>query len=488
MSQVKTIARHSAVYSAGTMFEQFSASLLGFFVARFLGPSIQGVWQTARLLRVYSDLAGLGQSLGMRREVNVAMGAGNLQEVEIQRDTTLVWNAFSLLAAGLAVAVYALAFPHAPMVRNALVAMALTIAVTGFSNFFTMWYKATGGFGILAMSSAGAGLGGLVSIGLLLAWSFNGLLTGYVLTNFVSLAIMAFMYREPLRFRFTFPAWCRGLRVGFPLFLINAFAMVFSSLDRIVVVSRMGFSNMGFYSVAYMLFLPLELAVASVSVVLLPRVCRRFGADASAADLGRFYLVPLSVLMLAVPSVAGFMALFLPPLIRLLLPQYEPAIRPAQIALAGLSFSAASGFCHNVLLAAGRSWHIVAGSVVGSLVKLGLIWLLITGHGLSGIAAASASGYAAQYLVLYLVSARTTRAAASVWARPLAESLLFSAGCSVLWLHVGDVRVLLHGSPAERFWNGLALIALLAPAAVAARRLLRLLRQRAIPVEAGTAV
>jgi O-antigen/teichoic acid export membrane protein len=477
MSSLKTIARHSAVFSAGMMFEQVSSSLLGFFVARLLGPRIQGIWQTARLLRIYSELSSLGQPLGMRREVGVALGAGKQEEVELQRDTSFVWNTFSLLAAALAVAVYALAFPHTPLLRNALVAMALTIAVTGASTFFNLWYKTTGGFGILALASIGTGVGSLVSIALLLAWGFNGLIAGYVLANAAALAVMAAMYREPFRLRFSFEAWWRSLRVGFPLFLIGAFALIFSSLDRIVVVSRMGFSNMGFYSVAYMLFLPLEMAVASISVVLLPRVCQRFGADSSALGLNRFYLAPLSVLMLAIPSVAGFMALFLPALIRLLLPQYEPAIRPAQIALAGLSFSAASGFCHNVLLAAGRTWHIVAASVVGSVVKLAVIWLLIADHGLSGIAAASAVGFMAQFAVLFMLSAATTRISWILGARALLESAVVGLACAGLWLRLGDAANLLRPSAVGRGWNWLLLAALLTPLGFAAHRLARLLKQ-----------
>lgn len=476
MSSLKTIARHSAVFSFGTMFEHFCSSVLGFFVARLLGPRVQGIWQTARLLRIYSELSGLGQALGMRREVNVALGAGDTAEVEIQRDTTFVWNTFSLLAAGLAVAAYTVAVPHTPLVRNALAAMALTIAITGISNFFTMWYKTTGGFGILALSSVGAGLGSLVSIGLLIGWGFNGLIAGYVITNAAALAIMAAMYRESFRLRFSRAAWWRSLRVGFPLFLISAFAMIFSSLDRIVVVSRMGFSNMGFYSVAYMLFLPLELAVASISIVLLPRVCQRYGADASALGLNRFYLAPLSILMAAVPSLAGLMALFLPPLIRWLLPQYEPAIRPAQIALAGLSFSAAAGFCHNILLAAGRTWQIVAASVVGSVVKLAVIRLVIVRHGLSGIAAASAAGFLAQYVFLFVASVRTTGLPWRRGAAVLLESAGISAGCAVLWIRLGDVGVLWTGDAA---WAWPVFAALAAPLALAAWRFCRLWKRPA---------
>lgn len=478
MTSVRHMVRSSAVFSVGMLFENFCSTVLGFFVARLLGPTIQGLWQTARLFRTYSDLAGLGQALGMRREAAVALGAGDEEEVARQRDTSFAWNTFSLLGAGVVLAVYALLAPLSTLMCRALLAVAATVAVTGASNFFNLWYKTVSRFGVLAAASVAGGVANLLAIGLLYWLGFSGLLVGYVATAVTILVVLVLFYGERLRLRFSVGAWRRSLSIGFPLFLITASGMVFASVDRILVIALMGFANMGFYSVAAMCFVPLQMAVSSVAVVLLPHVCRQYGANGSAAALGKYLLMPLSVLMIGLPALTGFLAILLPPVVRLLLPQYEAGIVPAQVTLVGLSFAAAGGFSHNILQAAGRTWWLFGAMLAGSVVKLILVWVFIRGGwGLVGVSAASAGAYIVQFLLLFMLGAAVARVPLRACARFVGEAVVSALFCVALWCHIGDISVLwrgpVAGTPVTRY---LALLGLALPAAAAAARAMRLLR------------
>ncbi|MFH0954155.1 MAG: lipopolysaccharide biosynthesis protein [Verrucomicrobiota bacterium] len=437
MKSLGQIFRSSALYAFGMFFEQICGMVTGLFVARLLGPHTQGIWQTARLFRTYSDLSTLGQGFGMRREVAVALGAGDQKEVEDQRDTGFVWNTGCMLVAAAVVLGVALAASPPALLRRALFGIAAALVLTGVSTFFSFWYKTIERFGALALIAVVGGLASLLTVALVYGLGFDGLIAGYVLATAAVLGAQVVAFRDRIRLRFSTAAWRRSFALGFPLWLTMISGLVFSSVDRILVISLMGFSDMGFYSVSTMCFMPVETAVGSLAVVLLPRACRRYGEDLSAAGLGRYFLTPLGILMVGLPAVAVAIALAVPFVVRVLLPAYEAGIQPAQIALFGLAFSAASGFCHNVVLAAGRTWWLVAATLLSSLAKLALVWLLIArGLGLSGVAGAGVLAYVVQFVLLVALAAHVTRCALGEWGRVVLEALASAAACAWVWRYV----------------------------------------------------
>ena len=98
------------------------------------------------------------------------------------------------------------------------------------------------------------------------------LLLGYVLTGFVALLVMVVAFRGPLRIRFSVEAWRRSLAVGFPLFLVTVAGILFSTLDRLLVVAVLGFADRFLQRVEHVLHAGFHGGVVGL-VVLLPRVC-----------------------------------------------------------------------------------------------------------------------------------------------------------------------------------------------------------------------
>lgn len=446
-SNRRDILRHSLWYSVGSLLENLSSLVTGFFVARWLGPSIQGVWQTARLVLSYSDFSTLGQGLGMQREVGVALGRKDEEGVRGHRDTGFCWSALLMLAAGAATAAYALEGVHDPRFRGALFAIAAMVSVNGVNSYFNLWYKAVGRFGILTIAAL---LRGAVLLGVvLLIWKFgfSGLLWGSVVA---ALAVGVFYWivaREKPRLRIV-PASLRStLSIGFPVFLVGLSGLLFASLDRIIVVGRMGFVDMGFYSVSTMLFMPIQVALSSAAIVLFPDVCRSVGADNTGRGLAKYLLEPIDLLVSVLPVVSVGMVVILPAVIDVLLPAYHSGLRPAQIAIWGLSFSSASAYCWNIVVGSGRTWWLVFISLVSSLIKLMLALLLVdAGYGLSGVAAATMISYAIQFGFIFLAAARIAHVPRGLGASVLLRAAGFAAAAAAVSFFIGDVRQLFaHG-------------------------------------------
>lgn len=458
-SDRKKFLRSSVAISAGLFFENICGMVLGFFVARWMGPRTQGIWQTARLFRTYSEFSTLGQGLGMRREAAVAQGRGDDASVAAQRDTGFVWATFSLGLAGVVIALYAAFFPHSRPFQMALFAVALSVMMAGVSSFFNLWYKTIERFGVLAASSVAAGLISLASVGLLWWRGFEGMLLGYVLTGAAALAVMVFAFRGPLHLRFSVEAWRRSLSVGFPLFLVTIANILFSTLDRILVVAILGFADMGFYSVSTMCFMPVSMAVSSISVVLLPRVCRHFGETGSPEQIARYLIEPLSLLMVGLAGVAGVAALVVPWMVAVLLPGYEAGVVPAQIMLLGLPFGCVTGFFENILVAANATWRMAWVTAAASLAKLLLVSLLLVfGLGLMGVALGSVLASMIGFALLLEVVGRVTQARWKVRHGLLLEAVAATGFSTVLVFYVKDVRVLFSQGVGPWPWVACALL------------------------------
>lgn len=429
------ILKDSALYGSATLFQQLCAMVSGFFVARLLGPQIQGVWQTARLFATYSDLSSLGHGFGMRRQAAVAIGAGRTEEAADQRDTGFVWSTATMLAAAVIVAGLNLFVVQDPMLSRGLSGIALALVFIGPSTFFNFWFKTIDQFGALSAAAVAGGLASLATIPLIYWKGFDGAIAGFVLMHAAALAVQAVWYKNGYRIRFVGKAFRDSLAIGLPLWTIMVLGMLFTTVDRLVVVSHLGFADMGFYSISTMFFLPLETAVASLAVVLLPRACRQFGATASFASLGKFFVLPLSVVLTGLPFAAGIGALLLPLVIDLLLPNYTAGILPAQILLFGLSFSCAAGFCNNIIVAAGKPWWLLVETIVSFAFKLALLLVLVKrGMGLPGIAAASSAALLLRFVIQYVLSVRITGSGRKS-AMIILLGFIAAAGCSTgVWL------------------------------------------------------
>lgn len=461
----RDLVRNSAWYSAGALVENLCSLVSGLFVARWLGPSIQGVWQTARLFLSYSDYSTLGQGLGMQRHVSVALGRRDEEAVRRYRDTGFCWSVLLMLCAAIAISGYAMVAVADVHFRFALLAIAGIVTANGINSFFNLWYKANSRFGILTVASLLRGGGFLAIVLLIWKFTFAGLLWGNVAA---AAAVGLFYWMEadvPPRLRINTHALRDNLRVGFPVFLVGISSLLFASLDRIVVVSRMGFADMGFYSVSTMVFMPIQVALSAAAIVLFPNVCRKFGENDSGHNLAQYLVEPLILLGGTLPAVAGFLALSMPTVIDLLLPAYSTGLRPAQIALWGLSFSAASSYCWNIVVGSGRTWWLVAASVVSSTFKVGLVFLLLrAGYGLNGVAGATMLAYVLQFLLTFLVAAAIAHVRGSLRVAIPLGLLVLTLFTLVASVYVGDFRAILHHGGAGASLRVLILVLMAAPA------------------------
>lgn len=435
------IIKHSAWYSAGTMFENVCSLLLGFFVARWLGPTLQGIWQTARLLLSYSDYSTLGLGLGMQREVGVALGRQDRQAAKDYRDTGFCWSVLSMGLVAIGLAGYAWGFAQEPKFRLALLAVSGIVLANGLNSFFNLWYKAISHFGWLTMAMLVRGICLLGTILLIRTFRFEGLLIGQLGASLIVGVLYWAVAQEKPRFRINMQALRNSFRTGFPVLLVGVSGLLFSSLDRIVVISRMGFADMGFYSVSTLVFMPIHVAVSSAAIVCFPRVCLAYGQDDSGRHLGKFLVEPLRVVTTALPMLSMLLMVVMPAAIDYLLPAYRQGLLPAQIAVWGLSFSAATAYCWNIIVGAGRSMTLVLINLASSIFKLILTaFFLSHGLGLNGISVATVASHVLYFTLTLCAAASIIQVPKYSLATTLGQAISLAGVAAAAGFGMRDIR------------------------------------------------
>jgi O-antigen/teichoic acid export membrane protein len=180
-----------------------------------------------------------------------------------------------------------------------------------------------------------------------------------------------------------------------------------TSLDRLMVLSFLGRTELGYYSLAFMAYGTMMLIPRSVSQMIYPRMAREYGRTGDPRSLRSLVYRPLwGLVAVMVPALAAVYVLG-PWFIARFLPQYAPGIPAFRITLVGVFFLSFMGGFGNLLnvvdrqkLYLGIQVFALGLNFVLNLLALGAGW------GFVGVAAATLATQVVYVLVLWACSHR----------------------------------------------------------------------------------
>jgi O-antigen/teichoic acid export membrane protein len=249
-------------------------------------------------------------------------------------------------------------------------------------------------------------------------------------------AIVIVPYRRPRPFDGAVVR--KALRRSLPLMPHFAAMWSLQLADRVLLAALVTTSAVGVYSLASNIALPLLVLTIGVSQGFMPAYAEA-GKSSSTMSLGS--LIELHVAVVCGLSLAC--ALLAPVAINVFLDvHYRPAVGLTPWIVLGYGLLGLYSIPMNgVTLTHGRSRHVWLVSATGAAVNLGLIYLLVPGHGLIAAAVASAIGYGVLLVGVGVYSVRTASTLPYPW-RPISAlvlvgSLAYAAG--VLTVHATDV-------------------------------------------------
>ena len=379
-------------------FVRLAAILKNFFLAWYLGPLHFGFVAAFFTFLTYSAYLDLGLFHAVYRELPMLRGSGNTPRI-----TRMVNTAFGgslLLGVGAAAALLVLSVFQAFNLAPGPWWMGVGLALAVFAQLLAgVPYNVALGearFNPLGRALAFAAAVDLVASVLAgLAWGA----AGAVLVGSFGLVIQFFLVRELIswkpRFRWDVVEAKRLAVIGIPIALIWFSNANFIAVDKVVTLVGLGKSHLGQYTLATAASSLAMVGPVAIATRFGPRVLERIGESSAGqaaievARTGVHVAVRASAIVLAIGLIA------IPGLTSVLLPEYVPAIRAAQILLAGGAILASTFPLTTYLIGRGLQWRVVRVYAAAAAINLALdavfLWME---KGITGIAVGSLVSYA----------------------------------------------------------------------------------------------
>ena len=392
----KKLFKDAVVLTGGTYLARGVQILAGFIRAKYLGPSLFGLWNGLTIIQNYSayTTGGLGQALN--RELPMMLGRRDEAGVErVNSAVAAVYLSQGLIFLAGLIGVGLLVWPTAgPEVGLGLMAVGLLVLMDRFFEYLEMILMAHLEFGA-------------VSLGPVIWWSchlglFFLLVPRWGIYGFYVVAVVSFASNViywliacrrflPSRLKFDWPEIWRLVKVGFPFQMGMALETVFVSADRIMIVTFLGVTKLGYYAVGVMVTATLQEVPLIMSAILMPRLFRRYGEDESLDTIKPFLFFPTMIMALAAPALLVSVSLLLPVILEVFLPKYLPALPAFKYLLFAAMFSSMASNTYSVLFALNRQRLIILVNACGIFLVVILNTIVLgLGWDIEGIALATA--------------------------------------------------------------------------------------------------
>jgi O-antigen/teichoic acid export membrane protein len=418
-SEHLAIVRDFSWYSIANVLSLLLLLGTALLLRRYLGPYFAGIWTALELIPLYATYAHVGVLSAAERELPYLAGAGRTEDLRRHR-STVYWFA-QMLGAGAGLAVAAAGVLLRDRVSHesstGLIVYGWLVYVQVVSSCYLVFYRTAKRFVALSsrqavanVAKAAATLAGGAAAGI------YGVYAGLAVGAAIQLWLLRAAVDERLPWRFDRRVLRPLVQAGFPILAIGVAFDTMRTADRLGIAAVLGAEPLGVYSVAALVAQGLFYLPNALTIVLYPRLQERFGATGDPATLRRMLELPLSVVSDALLIVCAATAILLPPFVRVWMPQFTDAVRPAMILLVAVYFASLSTFPAQTLLTLRAEGRLLLVSVAAMLAALGGAWWAAR----SGLTVVAAVVGAAAVAYCLLVNAAALRALSTArWASRL---------------------------------------------------------------------
>jgi O-antigen/teichoic acid export membrane protein len=412
----KKVVKDTAMLNVAALTAQAASILQSLIVMRLLEPRLYGIWLGLMIILTYGGLAHFGGEHGLELRLPYLKGRGQRARAGAMADSVFVaWTASTLvLAAGVAVFAFA-SRGLDPLVRQGLYAIALILPLNQQAAFYSRWQGAAlTDFKLSSLISAvQSWISLLVVVPLVVALGVRGLMLGAALVAL--LAYLGWVRGSAYEFRGRWSSrlFWQAIRVGLPMTLVVLGGGLVQTVDRLVIVSLLGATSLGYYAVAGLGGGLVYGLLSQAGSAMSPHISEEMGRSGdSPMSLERFLVVPTIVFAYIAAFAIGLLIVVVPLIVSSFLPKYTPGLGAFLIYVPGFYFLGIILTANTILtliLINSRRQRIVL-YVQGAAITLeaGLAIVLVkSGLGLEGAALAStlASAYYGM-TILTLAAAR----------------------------------------------------------------------------------
>lgn len=398
-----TTASHTAVLWGANAASTALSLIRGFLVARVLAPADYGTWNLLSTAMNYANYVDLGVNTGAILEAPTLIGRGQPEKASFVLRQGL--SGALVITAGFACLLVLLTLGPFSFLNSAYARLvAISAVLAALLNFYQVGVRIQGRFALIALSNVSLSALGLAAIGVVVARGADDLVSSIALASLMGPLSAAAILRFPKRparasvdwrsvpiMPFDWKSVRRLVVIGLPVSLVPIAFTLFQTVDRWVVAALVPPVEFGYYGLGSTIGGFLYTLPNSLAFVLYTKQIERFGSTGQPNASRHLVVGPLRFSSFAMAFAAGASLVFVPFLIRHVVPAYEPGESAAMLQIAGNCLLFAVPVGSNFLLSLGKQRHLFATLLLATGAQALLVmFMLRTPLNLAGAAAAVA--------------------------------------------------------------------------------------------------
>ena len=394
---------------------QGAGMLQSLVVLRLLDPAVYGIWVGLMIVLSYGAYAQLGLEYGLGLLLPLYRGRNEPARVDALTDT--VFGSWSIVTALVSTGVIVFALvtnPTNELVRWGLITVAIQLLLNQQAGFFARWHGAalmdftTPSLFVVVQSLVSLA----VVVPLVYIFGLKGLMLGVLIA--AGIVCAGWYAKSPYRFH---RLWTRellrdALSVGFPVMLVTFAGGLIQTIDRLIILSFLGATALGYYGVTTLASGFLYGLLAQAGGAIAPHIGHELGRSGyESGGLRRFLIAPTIAFAYVSTVMIALLLVGIPPIVRLLLPKYVPGLPAFVLFVPGFFFLAiiltANNILNNIFVVRREKRFMLYIQAIAIAVEAALaVSFIRLGFGIRGVALASTASYAVYGLMILVGATR----------------------------------------------------------------------------------
>ncbi len=376
-------------YSSSSYISQGVGLLSGLIIASKLGPEDYGIYNAVTLVLGYAAYSELGVLSTMSRDLPFHIGQSNLQKSKDIDSAARYMTFIGAVCASIIIFYFSLFLSISPKMAFGLRIMSLVVIFQQIYTYHRTILRCNNNFKELSQQQIILSIISAIITILFVEFSgFNGRMLAALILQF--LILLYAIYRNPWKesSKFDFATIFGSIKTGLPILASGFIITLVTSIDRLMIVTFLGATSLGYFGLSIMLISVISLIPAMTSQVLYPRISYHFGQSGKNIDeLSSYVIKPPIILSAILPFLIGPIILSLPFVINLFLPAFIPGISAARIVVSGIYFYGILGLTDYFLVTTGKLKLYALFGIIALIINIIFDFIFIKmGLGIEGIA------------------------------------------------------------------------------------------------------
>ena len=401
---VSTLKKNFFHLFSGETASFISSFLASYFYAFFLGPELFGTWQTARVFISYSIIFSLSLPFVLRRDFVMLKAEGRNEEAEKLSNLVYTYQIVTSILFAIGLVLYAEIKITDKIFRYTMFTVAGIYVLQTVGGFLNILNKGLNNYKLIRNNALIIAILTVLSIIAVYFWGYLAVLFSSLIIALIT-SVLYFVKRPFKLCLFWDNKLFKSMfLVAFPLYLQDISAIIFESVDRLIIAKFLNFKEVGFYSLSSFIASPVRLLLSSFSLVLFTQLNSQYGFKKDKNVINYHTIIPHQLFSFSLPVIIGIAVLITPVCVEIFLPKYTEGIGAAQIAIFGIYYYLLAGFCVNGLFVLNKQKVSAIIFFITGIIKVALsICFLGYDLGISGVAVATLISYLLLDIILLIV-------------------------------------------------------------------------------------